>query len=90
MSLKAQLDACRRDYEANADPHVVDAEQRSIREPAETDLTPRLLIKAGELAPRFYSDAEAAGFSTFQNSSIAIPSSSGLSAAIGARSAASN
>jgi hypothetical protein len=31
MSLKVQLDACRRECEANAEPHVVDAVRRAIQ-----------------------------------------------------------
>ena len=52
MSLKAQLDACRREYEANAEPHVVDAARRSIRALAETGLVAKA-VKAGETAPLF-------------------------------------
>ena len=42
MSLKAQLDACRSEYEANVEPPVVDAVWRSIRRVAETDLVATL------------------------------------------------
>ena len=52
MSLKAQLDACRSEYEANVEPPVVDAVWRSIRRLAETDLVAKA-IKAGETAPLF-------------------------------------
>ena len=52
MSLKAQLDTCRRDYEANAEPHVVDAARRSIKALAETGLVAKA-VKAGETAPLF-------------------------------------
>jgi len=50
MSLKAQLDACRREYEADAEPQVVDAARRSIRALAETGLVAKA-VKAGETAP---------------------------------------
>ena len=52
MSLKAQLDACRREYEADAEPQVVDAARRSIRALAETGLVAKA-VKAGETAPLF-------------------------------------
>jgi len=52
MSLKAQLAACRREYEANAQPHVLVAVRRSIRVLAETGLVAKA-VKAGEIAPRF-------------------------------------
>jgi len=52
MSLKAQLDACRRENEANAEPHVVDAARRSIQALAETGLVAKA-VKAGETAPLF-------------------------------------
>jgi peroxiredoxin len=52
MSLKAQLDACRREYEANAEPHVVDAVRRSIQALAEKGLVAKA-VKAGEMAPLF-------------------------------------
>lgn len=52
MSLKAQLDACRREYGANGEPNVVDAARRSIRALAETGLVAKA-VKAGETAPRF-------------------------------------
>jgi peroxiredoxin len=52
MSLKAQLEVCRREYEANAEPNVVDAARRSIRALAETRLVARA-VKAGETAPLF-------------------------------------
>ncbi len=52
MLLKAQLDACRREYEANAEPHVVDAARRSIQALAETGLAAKA-AKAGETAPLF-------------------------------------
>src|SRR5438132_2852751 len=52
MSLKAQLDACRREYEADAEPQVVDAARRSIQPLAETGLVAKA-VKAGETAPLF-------------------------------------
>jgi hypothetical protein len=52
MSLKAQLDACRREYEAAAEPHVVEAARRSIQALAETRLVAKA-VKAGETAPPF-------------------------------------
>jgi peroxiredoxin len=52
MSLKAQLEACRREYEANAEPHLVAAARRSIQALAETSLTAKA-VKAGETAPLF-------------------------------------
>ena len=50
MSLKAQLEVCRREYEANAEPHVVDAARCSIQVLAETSLVANA-VKAGETAP---------------------------------------
>jgi len=52
MSLKAQLDACRCEYEANTAPHVVDAVRRSVQALAETGLVAKA-VKAGETAPLF-------------------------------------
>jgi peroxiredoxin len=52
MSLKAQLEACRREYETNAEPQLVDALRRSIQRLAETDLLAKA-VKAGETAPIF-------------------------------------
>jgi peroxiredoxin len=52
MSLKAQLEACRREYEANAEPRVIDAARRSIQALAETGLVVKA-AKAGEMAPLF-------------------------------------
>jgi peroxiredoxin len=52
MSLKAQLEACRREYEANAEPHVVAAGRRSIQALADAGLVARA-VKAGERAPLF-------------------------------------
>jgi hypothetical protein len=39
--LNAKLEACRRECEANAEPHVVDAARRSIQALAETGLVTR-------------------------------------------------
>ena len=52
MSLKAQLEACRREYEANAELRVIDAARRSIQALAETGLVAKA-VKAGETAPLF-------------------------------------
>jgi hypothetical protein len=52
MPLKAQLEACRREYEANAEPHVVAAVRRSIQALADTGLVARA-VKAGERVPLF-------------------------------------
>jgi hypothetical protein len=52
MSLKAQLEACRREYEANAEPRAVDAVQRTIQALAETGIVAQAL-KAGERASLF-------------------------------------
>ena len=52
MSLKARLEACRRAFEANAEPALVAAVQASIRQLDETGIA-RSAVKAGELAPRF-------------------------------------
>lgn len=60
MSLKAQLDACRRECEANAPPHVAVAVRRSIQALAETGLVAKA-VKAGETAPRFRLRCERGG-----------------------------
>jgi peroxiredoxin len=52
MSLKAQLEECRREYDAKAEPHSVDAARRSIKALAETNLIAKA-VKAGETAPLF-------------------------------------
>jgi hypothetical protein len=52
MSLKAELEACRREYEANAEPRAVDAVQRTIQALAETGIVAQA-VKAGERAPLF-------------------------------------
>jgi peroxiredoxin len=61
MSLKAQLEACRREYEANAEPHVVDAARRWMQGIAETGLLANA-IKAGEPAPFFRLRCRGGGF----------------------------
>jgi peroxiredoxin len=66
MSLKAQLDACRREYEANAEPQVVDAARRSIRALPETGLVAKA-VKAGETAPLFRLRCERGGFIDLSN-----------------------
>src|SRR5437016_10692749 len=50
MSLKAQLDACRREYEADAEPQVDAAALRSIQAAAETGLRAQA-AKAAGMAP---------------------------------------
>lgn len=52
MSLKAQLDACRRAFEADAEPALVGAVRASIRQLDEAGIA-RNAVKAGEPAPRF-------------------------------------
>ena len=52
MSLKAQLDACRRAFEANTLPSVVAALEGSVAELVQTGLV-RQALKAGEAAPMF-------------------------------------
>ena len=52
MSLKAQLELCRSGYEANAEPHVIDATRRLVQSLAETGLVAKA-VKAGEAAPLF-------------------------------------
>ena len=52
MSLKAQLDACRRAFEASTPPGVVAALEGSIAELEQTGLV-RQALKAGERAPLF-------------------------------------
>jgi peroxiredoxin len=61
MSLKAQLDACRRKYEVNAEPRVIDAARRSIQALAETGLVAKA-VKAGEMAPLFRLRCGPSGF----------------------------
>ena len=61
MSLKAQLDACRREYEATREPHVVEAARRSILALAETGLVAKA-VKAGETAPPFGLRCRRGGF----------------------------
>ncbi len=52
MSLKAQLDACRREYEANAEPRALDAVRRTIQALVETGIVAQA-VKAGGTAPLF-------------------------------------
>jgi peroxiredoxin len=52
MSLKTQLDACRRAFEASAPPRIVAALQGSVAELVQTGLV-RQAVKAGEKAPLF-------------------------------------
>jgi peroxiredoxin len=52
MSLKAQLDACRRAFEASTPPGIVAALESSVAELAQTGLV-RQAVKAGERAPLF-------------------------------------
>jgi peroxiredoxin len=66
MSLKHQLEACRREYEANAEPHVVVAVRRSIRALPETGLVAKA-VKAGETAPLFKLRCERGGFIDLSN-----------------------
>jgi peroxiredoxin len=61
MSLKAQLDACRSEYEANAAADVVAAARSSIQALAKAGLVARA-IKAGETAPPFRIRCERGGF----------------------------
>jgi hypothetical protein len=59
--LKAQLEACHRECEANAEPHVVDAVQQSIEALAETGLVTKA-VKGGEGAPLFRLGSRRGGF----------------------------
>jgi peroxiredoxin len=52
MSLKAQLDACRRAFEASTSPCIVAALEGSVAELVQTGLV-RQALKAGEIAPMF-------------------------------------
>ena len=61
MSLKAQLEACRQEYEANAEAQVVDAARRSIVALVETGLVANA-VKAGEMAPLFRLRCRRGGF----------------------------
>ena len=61
MSLKAQLDACRREYEAKVEPQVVDAARRSIQALSKTGLVAKA-VKAGETAPLFRLRCRRGGF----------------------------
>jgi len=88
MLLKVQLDACRREYEANAGPNVVD-EGRSIRELAETGVIAGA-VKAGEMAPRFRLQCRRNGFIDLSEFLDRGPVVICFFAATGARSARSN
>ena len=61
MLLKAQLDACRRAYEASAEARVVDAARRLIQALAETGLITKA-VKASETAPVFRLRCGSGGF----------------------------
>jgi len=61
MSLKAQLDACRREYETKAGLRAVDAVRRSIRALTEAGLIAKA-VKAGEMAPPFKLQCRRGGF----------------------------
>lgn len=61
MLLKAQLDACRCEYETNAEARAVDAVRRSIRALTETGLVAKA-VKAGEMAPLFKLQCRRGGF----------------------------
>lgn len=61
MSLKALLEACRSEYEANAEPHVVDAVRRSVQALAETSVAAKA-AKAGETTPLFRLRSKRGGF----------------------------
>ena len=61
MSLKAQLEACRQEYKANAEAQVVDAARRSIVALVETGLVANA-VKAGEMAPLFRLRCRRGGF----------------------------
>src|SRR4051812_3007502 len=66
MSLKAQLDACRREYEAGAEPQAVDAARRSIDALVETGLVAKA-VKAGETARLFRLRCGRGGFIELSN-----------------------
>jgi peroxiredoxin len=61
MSLKAQLDACRRAFEVNSEAHVVAALQRCIAELTEMGLASQA-VKAGNMAPPFGLPSGSGGF----------------------------
>jgi peroxiredoxin len=52
MSLKAQLDACRRAFDASTPPGIAAASEGSVAELVQTGLV-RQAVKAGEVAPMF-------------------------------------
>ena len=61
LSLKAQLDACRRAFEAVTPPGIVAALQGSVAELVQTDLV-RQAVKAGERAPLFRLQSDTGDF----------------------------
>jgi peroxiredoxin len=61
MSLRAQLDACRRAFEASTPPGIVAALEGSLAELAQTGLV-RQAVKAGEMAPLFRLRSRNGGF----------------------------
>lgn len=61
MSLKAQLDACRRAFEASTPPSIVAALEGSAADLAQTGLV-RQAVKAGERAPLFRLRSDAGVF----------------------------
>jgi thiol-disulfide isomerase/thioredoxin len=61
MSLKAQLDACRRAFEAGTPPGIVAALQGSVAELVQTGLV-RQAVKAGERAPLFRLQSDTGDF----------------------------
>jgi peroxiredoxin len=61
MSLKAQLEASRRAFAANADPDLVAAVEASVRHLNETGIT-RKAVKAGDMAPPFRFQDERGNF----------------------------
>jgi peroxiredoxin len=61
MSLKAQLDACRRAFEASTPPGIVAALEGSVAELVQTGLV-RQALKAGERAPLFRLQSDTGDF----------------------------
>ena len=61
MSLKAQLDTCRRAFEASIPPGIVAALAGSVAELVQTGLV-RQAVKAGERAPLFRLQSDTADF----------------------------
>jgi hypothetical protein len=66
MSLKAQLEACRRAFEATGDPTLVTAVKASIRRLSESGLA-RDAVKAGDVAPPFRLRDGRSGFVTLSD-----------------------